>query len=63
MSRPCAHLVLRVYTNGLDADSTLYQEQRMLPASWLSDSRYSGYATFEFQEMYEHMVKAVKGKL
>jgi hypothetical protein len=37
-------------------DGTIYTLRRMLPAEWLTDERYLGYAAFEFEELYREFV-------
>jgi hypothetical protein len=64
MSFPRVELSIRVFLPGPeDKDAMVYQNRRVIAPEWLKDSRYKGYATFYFEEMYDEMVESLRGQL
>lgn len=59
--RSYADITLRFCRHEDDSDpGVIYQRRKMIPVEYFSDTRYHGYVGFEFQEMYEQMVRALK---
>lgn len=61
-AEPLAEITIRVYRPDQDAHEggRIYQNRRVIPIEYFSDTRYHGYVGFEFQDMYEDMVNTLK---
>lgn len=56
-----AEITIRVCEHYQDAErGVVYQHRQRVPVEYFSDTRYHGYISFQFQEMYEHMVRTLK---
>jgi hypothetical protein len=59
--RSFADITIRVcHHDDPDSDGIIYQQRQMVPPLWFTDTRYHGYVAFQFQEMFEKMVHALK---
>jgi hypothetical protein len=63
MTDPWVRISIEAFLPDPDTDGLIYSSRRVITPEWIKDDRYGGYATYYFQEMYEEMVRAVKGKL
>lgn len=59
---PNADITIRVFQPDHGEDGMLYQNRQIIPIEYFSDTRYHGYVEFQFLEMYEDMVRALKEK-
>lgn len=61
---PYARITIDVYDphQRQDEGGLIYQQRRQLPPVWFTDTRYHGYVSAEFQEMYEDLVTTMNGQ-
>lgn len=59
---PYAEISIRVFRPDQDEHEggRIYQNRRVIPINYFSDTSYHGYVGFEFQDMYEDMVKTLE---
>jgi hypothetical protein len=60
---PHAEIAIRIWHPTAGSLGLIYDLKKIVPFDYFRDTRYHGYVAFEFQEMYEKMVRELKDEL
>lgn len=62
-NKPHAEIIIRLWNPTAGPLGLIYDIKKRVPVDYFRDTRYHGYLGYEFQEMYEMMVREVKDEL